>query len=488
MLVPPNDDEHEHGCKWRDYATHLTEKLTALESKIAILERAAFGKKSEKTGKMPPVAKPPRTKEEASERRDELAVLRVERVETVDAKTTVPDAEKKCHVCGGSEFRTVGDGKTCEVWEYVHGYFRRNRLQRETVACRCGGCMITAPAPPRWSKNTRYASSFVSYLIVSKCLVVTPHHRLEQAFARTGVPMARSTMNELFHRAAQKLEPLREPLFAAIRGDHVVHADETSFKLTTQRSKAFIWTFVGAMLTGYHFALGRGGDVPVEVLGDSPGEFVSDDYRGYDPLEKKGKRRRNGCLAHVRRKFFEAGDDAAARDALDLIAFLYAVEHEAVRRGVVGSDEHLALRREFSRPAFHRLMLHARDVRRAEGPKTLLGRAARYACKNMGALRGFLRDARIPLDNNRAEGAIRIVALGRKNFMFVHSEQAGKNLALLYSLVVSCTRNDVNPIEYLTDVLDRIDGVDAARLRDLLPDRWKPPPKPEAPTDFDAES
>lgn len=485
-MVPPNDDESEHGCKWRDYALHLSDKLTALESKIAVLERAAFGKKSEKKGKMPPVPRPPRTEEQTTERRDELALLRAERVETKDSTEPVPEADKLCHVCGGTEFRAVGEGKTCEVWEFVPGYFRRLRIRRETVACRCGGCVLTAPAPPRWAKNTRYASSFVSYLVVSKCLVVTPHHRLEQAFARTGVPMARSTMNELFHRAADKLEPLREPLFAAIRADHLVHADETSFTLTKQTSKAFIWTFLGASLTGYYFALGRGGDVPVKVLGDSAGELVCDDYRGYDPVVKKGKRRRNGCLAHARRKFFEAGDVPAAREALDLIAFLYAVEHEAERRGMVGSAEHLALRQTFSRPAFYRLMSLARSLRRAEGPKTLLGRAARYAWSNFGALRGFLRDARIPLDNNKAERAMRIVALGRKNFLFVHSEQSGKNLALLYSLVASCTRAGVNPIEYLTDVLDRIDKVEPQELRELLPDRWKPPPRRAPPVDFAA--
>jgi transposase len=89
-----------------------------------------------------------------------------------------------------------------------------------------------------------------------------------------------------------------------------------------------------------------------------------------------------------------------------------------------------------------------------------------------------MRDARIPLDNNRAENAIRIIALGRKNFLFVHSEDAGKELALLYSLVVSAARCGVNPVEYLADVLARIDITSDADLRELLPHRWKPQPKP----------
>ncbi|MCL2779861.1 MAG: IS66 family transposase [Polyangiaceae bacterium] len=296
--------------------------------------------------------------------------------------------------------------------------------------------------------------------------------------ARLGIPIARSTMNELFRRAANKLEPLRAPLLDAIKKDFVVQVDETSFTMTQQKSKAFMWAFVGRNLTGYTFALTRGGEVPIEVLGDSTGAIVCDDYRGYDPLSKRGARLRCGCLAHARRKFFEAGDVPEAKEAMQLIGAMYAVEHEAERRGVVGTREHLALRREFSRVLFLHLLLLARALRGAQGPKTLLGRAARYTWNNQRELGRALRDVRLPLDNNRAENALRIVALGRKNFLFVHSKEAGNELALLYSLVVSCTRLGVNPVDYLADVLNRIDKTNAANYPELLPDRWQPQPAP----------
>lgn len=469
-MVPPPDDI-EHGCAWRDYATHLHGEVETLKAQVEVLTRA-FARRSEKMGKMPRVPRPPRTPEETAERRTEQALLRAEKVVTEERTEPVPEALKKCHLCGGSNFRTVGTGKPSEIYSYVPGYFRRVVHTREVVACRCGGCVLTAPAPERWSDNTRYDSSFVAHLVVSKCLIVTPLYRLEQSFARLGMPVARSTMNDLFRRAAQRLEPLRAPLFEAIKKDFLVHADETSFKMTQQTSKAFMWTFVGQSLTGYRFALTRGGDVPVDVLGDSNGAVLCDDYRGYDPLEKKGSRQRCGCLAHARRKFFEAGDVPEAKEALEIINVMYSVEHEAERRQVVGTADHLALRREFTRALFVRLLRLARDVRRAHGPKTLLGRAARYTWSNQRQLARALRDSRIPLDNNRAENALRVVALGRKNFLFVHSEDAGKELALLYSLVVSCTRVGVNPVEYIADVLDRIDKI--ADYAELLPDRWTP--------------
>ena len=163
---------------------------------------------------------------------------------------------------------------------------------------------------------------------------------------------------------------------------------------------------------------------------------------------------------------------------------MYLVEHEAERREILGTADHLALRREYARPLFVALLRLARELRRVHGPKTLLGRAANYTWKNMLYLGRAMRDARIPLDNNLAENALRIVALGRKNFMFVHSEEAGKELALLYSLVVSCTRLGVNPVDYLADVLDRIDKTADDGMRELLPDRWKPLTKPATATDF----
>ncbi len=484
-MAPSSDDDHK--CGWREHALQLAARVADVEAQLATLRRTAFGKKSEKAKKLPPVPKPPPTPEAVDEKRRTRAAAREATIETEIEHTPVPDADKVCSLCGGTDFRPVGTGKSCDVIEFVGAHFRRRRMVRETLACRCGGCVVTAPAPPRWSPKTRFASSFVAYLAVSKCLGSMPFYRLESMAKCATAPIARSTMNELFHRAAAKLCRLSEPLFEVIRGDAIVLADETTLKLTTQSSKAFIWTFLGHGLTGYRFALGRGGSVATDALKDSKGVLVCDDYAGYNALFAKGHRRRAGCLAHARRKYFDAGNVPEACDALELIGFIYAVEHEAERRGVLGSAEHLELRRTFSKPAYYALLQLARRVGKLHAPKTLLGRAARYTTSNSRALRAFLDDVRIPPDNNRSENAIRIVALGRKNWLFVQSEDAGKNVAIVYSLIASCERASVNPISYLTDVLDRIDGVDDADLRELLPDRWKPPAKPARPVDFDVE-
>lgn len=459
-------------------------KFAELEAKNEALTRA-FERRSEQRAKMPPPPKPPRTKEEVAEHRRQQDQLRADNVVTTEETIPVPPELKKCALCAGTDFRPVGIGKPSVTWSYVPAHFRKHVHMRETVACRCGGHVITAPAPERWSEKTRYDASFVAHLIVSKCLMSTPLYRLEADFKRLGIPILRTTLNDLFRRGAQKLMPLRDPLTARIREDEIVHADETPFKLTTQKSKAFIWAFVGRSLTAYEFALSRGGEVAVDVLGDSKGIIVCDDYRGYDPITGLGGRTRAGCLAHARRKFFEANKDGVpeAEYALDIIGAMYGAEHEATRREAAGADDRLALRTQFSRSLFAELLRVCRGIKRAHGPKTLLARAANYTLKNRKELALALRDARIPLDNNRAENAERIVALGRKNFLFVQSEDAGKELALLYSLVVSCDRLGKNPVTYLTDVLRRIDRTPRDRLADLLPDRWEPPGTPTPPAE-----
>jgi transposase len=163
-----------------------------------------------------------------------------------------------------------------------------------------------------------------------------------------------------------------------------------------------------------------------------------------------------------------------AETALALIAQLYRVEHEAEAAKVRGTAAHLAMRKKESRKIFTLLLTLSRAVTKTHGPKTLLGKAARYVCSNVRTLKPFLFDARIPLDNNLAENALRTLALRRKNYLFVHSEEAGKGLALLYSLTTSCVRSGVNPLAYLEDVLARIDDTKVSDLRALLPDQWKP--------------
>ena len=464
-MAPPTKD---HDCEWQAYAKTLEQKLDTVMQRLGQLEKHVIGPQSEKrkrSGKMPP-AVPPTPKPTGS--------VRVSTLETEVVPVPVPEPERRCTECGRTDLKAVGRGKSSTVIEYVAAHFRKRVYLRETLACACGRCIVTAPGPDRIGDKTQYAPSFVAHVVVSKCADNRAQYNLAKEYGRVGVPISRSTINTLFHRAAVVLQPLVARLFARIAASELVFADETSMRMQGTEKKAFIWTFIADKLVGYRFSADRSGATPVQVLGDSPGTLICDAYTGYNKLLSTGRRQRGGCLAHARRKIFDASEVPEAGEALDLIGAIYGVEHEAKQRDLLGSLEHAAMRRARSRPLFARLLRWSRRQVGRHGPKSQLGRAARYILKNWRELGLFLRDPRIPPDNNRSEAALRRVAMGRKVFLFVGHKEAGENLAGLYSLVASCELNGINPIEYLGDVLLRVDRHPATRIDELLPDAWSP--------------
>ena len=159
------------------------------------------------------------------------------------------------------------------------------------------------------SKRSGNASASTSLFVVAKCGDSIPIYRLEKSFRRLGVPVARSTMTDLFHRAAELLEPLVARMLALVRAAPVVRADETSIKMLGTEKRAFMWAFLcdePAPIITYRFSPSRSGDTPAEVLGGSTGALVVDMYTGYNQITAPGGRTRAACLAHARRHLFEA--------------------------------------------------------------------------------------------------------------------------------------------------------------------------------------
>lgn len=461
----------------------LTEKLATVLQQLAALERRVLGPKGEK---MPPPAQELRRKESpdeaekrrlaALERRRERAALRQKmRKETVTHH--VSDEDKDCPNCGGLAVSALGDGKRTAMFEYVPGYFVRQEHVQEKLACRCGEYIATAEPPPRPIDKGLYGPGFVSHLIVMKCADSIPLYRLAKQYQRLGIPMARSTLTDLFHAGAERLRPLWERLLHLVAQCAVVQADETSLKMQAPAKRGFMWTFLSDDLIAYRFSGDRSGETPHLVLGGSKGTLVVDGYTGYNRVTDVDGRTRSGCLAHVRRKIFDSLDMAPveARRALEIILDVYRVEHEAKARKIVRTKEHLAMRQTTSREAMSRLHAWLVEQKPLHAPKSPLGTAIHYGLNQWETLQHFLDDVRIPVDNNASERALRVVALGRKNFLTVGDEDAGEHLAGLYSLVATCDAHDVDPIEYLRDVLLRVETHPASRIDELLPHKWTPP-------------
>ncbi len=489
--------EEDHNCEWRGKAAALEAELAALKEKgraqaelisgmqaqLDKLLRHAFGTRSEKVTPMAEELrkKKPRSPEETAEERREKRAKRAE-LPTEVVHHAVPPEQRRCPKCGGTDFKAVGEGKKTTVYDFVPARLVRRVHVQETLACTCGECVLTAPGAPKAIEQGLYGPGLIAHVVVAKCADSLPFYRQAKAFRRAGVPVARTTIGDLFHACARATAPLARRLLELIVADVVVRADETTMRVLAGAEKgksrrAWLWTFRTEKLIAYKFSPSRSGNVPSEVLGDSQGYLQVDAYTGYNAVTSPARRIRVGCWSHGRRKYFDALPTAPeAREVLDLIVELYAVEDEAKAQGIEGTEAHLALRKAKSAPVIDRIAAWLAERQARHPPKSPLGEAIRYMQGQWEPLTRFLTDARLKLDNNGSEQALRVVALGRKNYLFVGNDEAGENIAGLYSLVATCEANDVDPEAYLADVLTRLATHPNADLDALLPHRWTPLP------------
>jgi transposase len=512
----------DHRCEWRDKAERLAaelarvarsmeaaealirsqteairtrdetlakmgEQLASVQSTVEKLQRHVFGKRSEKMPSVAAAIRDPdraeaeriaalQTRRENAEKKRQLVTRRIEH--------KVPEDQKLCPKCGGHHFTKLGDGKMTEEYELVPAMVERRLHVQEKLRCRCGETILTAPAPTKVFDKARFGPTFMAQVAISKCADSLPLYRQAKAYRRTGVQVNDSTLGDLFHRTAEIVEPLYERLLKLIREKEIVLADETTQRVQEKGKTrtAWLWSFIGRdelerELIAYVFSRSRSGDTPVEVLGETRGKLVADAYSGYNKVTTPSGRERAGCLAHLRRRFFDAQSAApeAAKRAMDFILDVYRIERAALDADLLGTPEHLEMRQTQSAAVMGDFKAWLLAEQGRHPPRGPMGDAISYALGNWDALTLFLTDPHLPIDNNASERALRVAALGRKNFLFVGTDEAGENLAGLYSLIATCEVNGVNPVVYLADVMIRVQTHPASRIDELLPHNWKPP-------------
>lgn len=458
----------------------LRDDLAKQKSENAELRRIAFGSRREK---MPPkereVAKRDSDvagKKLRAQARRQAALQRKRELPEVEIVHPVGVEQEQCPRCDGT-FRDLGSGEESAEIEYVPARFVRRRHRRCKRVCRCGATIVVAPAPPRVADGVQYGPGLHAHVAVSKCADALPLYRQSKRLAREGVEISDSTLGDMFHRTAQCCEGLYKLLLGEVARSGQVNADETPMRVQGGLGKtrrAYVWTFVGGGHIAFIYSASRSSETPAAMLGAHRGLLQVDAYGGYNKVCVPAGWTRVGCLAHVRRYFFNALEIApeAAQEAMDRILSIYDVEYEAERVGIVGTEAHRALRQTRARPLFdnwHAWLLDQKDRHPPKGP---MGKAINYALTAWPTLLVYLDHPTLRPDNNVAESALRSIALGRKNFLFVGNDDAGRSLAILQTMVATCQAHGVNPQAYLADILVR--SQDARhKKRDLLPDRWK---------------
>jgi transposase len=346
--------------------------------------------------------------------------------------------------------------------------------------------VIAAAKPPQPIAKGLPGPGLLAHLIVSKYVDHLPLYRLERIYERQGVFLPRSSLCDWLAACAQLLRPLYQLLMGVTLQSRALHTDDTPIKLqdpqTHTLSTARLWVYLGDAAHPYNvfdFTINRKRDGPQQFLANFSGYLHADAFSGYDclylPDALPGTKgiREVACNAHARRKFYEARNTDALRahQALGYYRQLYALERPAAD---FAEEQRWRMRQDWSVPIleqFHAWLL----AQRAEVlPKSPLGEAISYALHNWNALSRYTEAGFLTIDNNAAEREMKRIAIGRKNWLFVGSEQGGRTAAVLFSLTSTCQRLGVEPWAYLQDVLTRLPTTAIEQLVDLLPDHWQP--------------
>lgn len=389
-----------------------------------------------------------------------------------------PDEADRTCTCCQEPMARVGEEVTEEL-DYQPATLTVTEHVRVKYACkRCEDGVVIAPLPARVIDKGRPGPGLLAQVLVSKYADHLPLHRQESIFARQGVELSRQTLCDWVGAAAEKLLPITAELKGSVLASAVIHSDDTPVvcqqnSIGGGKTRSFLWTYVGDQdEVVYDFTLTRERDGPERFLGDWRGHLQVDGYAGYDRLFASGRVIEVACWAHARRKYFDAlGSDAVrASRMLALIGRLYGVEREAKE---LAASERATLRQQQCVPILEQIRMQLEADQQDVLPKSGLGEATTYLGNQWDALQRYVQDGRLDIDNNAAERAMRCVAVGRKNWLFAGSPKGGERAAVIYSLIATCKLQNVEPFEYLRDVLTRLPGLPRERLRELTPRAWK---------------
>lgn len=479
------------------------ERIAVQAHTIDVLTRIAFGRSSEKRRPRPPaeavgqghlfhadlvveaertaeakdvqgeiVLAPPKKPKRAGGRRKKYP----DHVPRVSTAYELPEDKRSCSNCGG-RLHEIGDETTREIERLETAIV--HEIRRRKYACRaCTDGVVTAPGPDRVIGKGILGPGFLASVCVERFGNHMPYNRLEQKYATEGLDLSRSVLERSMAKCAEILKPLHEELRAEVLRSPSIFTDDTPVTIARPRDgggsrKGRVWIYADREgRHDYDFTDSRKRDGPLKILGDYQGFIQADAYAGYDALFLPEGASEVACWAHARRKFVDAEktEPELARQAIDRIRALYRIEkHCTVAE--LDDAERLAVRQEQAVPLLDELFAWMALQEAEVLPKSPMAAALKYSLTLEIALRRYATDGRLEIDNNRAERALRPVAVGRKNWMFFQREGGGATAIVLLSLVMTAKSIGLDPKTYLRDVLLRI-----ARESDvtkLTPHGWK---------------
>src|SRR3989304_764358 len=444
----------------------LLGQIDDLTGQLYYLKRQLFGKKSEKLNPAQRLlfenlynevqAKIEEKKQTKSEnvqpvknanhngRRPLPAELKREVIEIEPA-----EEEKVCSVCNNEKQR-IGFEET-EKLEYEPASFYVKRYVRHKYVCKqCEGNISIGQLPAMAIDKGIPGEGLLAHIITSKYADHAPLNRLEGILKRHGVDITVSNMCDWVGKSAELLEPLVTRMHELILLSPKINTDDTQIPVKCANRK-------GSTYNGYLWV------------------YIDNKH---DEVFRKTNATEIGCNSHARRKFEYALDSDPVRAARMMVLWgrLYEIESRAKKENYSDTQLLEAGQKE-ARPIFAEIKAVLNEYKDQVLPKCPMGKAITYAMNQWEALNRYTDDPTLEIDNNLSERVLRMVVIGRRNYMFAGSETGAERAAIIYSLVASCKLHGHDPFEYFRDVLKKVSTHPQSRIDELLPCNWKPPLK-----------
>ena len=348
-----------------------------------------------------------------------------------------------------------------------------------------------APLPSRFIDKCVADATLLASIIVDKYVDHLPLYRTIGRFNRLGVSIPKSTMCGWLKQSADRLLPLYEKLVVLVLKANYLMIDETRMEVQIKKPPArrkkskkgkthrgYYWSYlnVAEKLLFFEYNPSRSAANPMERLKDYEGTIQTDAYEVYDQVCKAYPHIIHyHCLNHARREFEKAlaNDKQLATHALQQFQILYAIERQAKENNWSAEQLH-QVRQEKAKPVLEALYTWMEEESPKTLPKSPIGKAMGYMLKRKKTMMHYLSDGRLEIDTNPIENKIRPIAVGRKNYLFAGSHEAAQRGAIFYSFFACCVKHEVDPLEWLTDVMQRLADHPINKIEELLPHLWTP--------------
>ena len=454
----------------------LTGELEQLEFRLEELETAQAAEEAAQAATE--AAQPPTTQTD-SKRRSRPARKPLPEDLPREVVTHLP-AHSCCPDCGGA-LRQFGEDVS-EQLERIPASFKVIRHVRPKFAC--AGCesVVEAPAPARPIDRGLPGPSLLAHVLVSKYADHLPLYRQSQIYVREGVDLDRSTLAGWVGAASELLTPLVDEIKKHVLAAAKIHADDTPVPVLApgngKTKTGRLWTYVRddrpagvstAPAVWFAYSEDRKGEHPRRHLKNFKGALQADAYSGFHHLYGDGVIYEVACWAHTRRKFHDihvAHASPTTTEALARIGALYGIEEQI--RGKP-AELRCSVRQTRYKPLLDELRQWMDKTLRSLSTKSETAGAIRYALSHWRALTRYVDDGLLEIDNNSAERALRAVAIGRKNYLFMGADSGGQRAASLYSLIGTAKLNGLDPAFYLRTILATIAEHPINRIEELLP-------------------